>query len=111
MNDLNVTRFPLSDTLFTTIRSSVETDPGGERRIILYTSYGVVSGRVSAATFSAANRAKDPRLENSSRVTIDPDVLELEHVTVEHYSNHLPSGTFERLFVRLNDVRSFAMMD
>jgi hypothetical protein len=109
MNDPNVTRFPLSDTLFTTIRTSVETDPGGDRQIVLYTSFGVVKGRVSAATFGAANRTRDPRLENSSRVTIDPDVIELDNVTVEHYSNHLPSGNFERLFVRLNDVRGFSM--
>jgi hypothetical protein len=109
MSDSNATRFPLSDTLFTTIRSSVETGREAERRIHLYTSFGVVSGRVSASTFGAANRAADPRLENSSRVALDPDVLELEDVTVEHYSNHLPSGNFDRLFVRVVDVRAFTM--
>lgn len=108
-NDPNATRVRLSDTLFTTIRSSVETDPQGERRVVLYTSFGVVRGRVSAAAFGETNRSQDSRLENTSRVVIDPDLLELEGAAVEHYSNHLPTAAFERLFVRLSDVQGFAL--
>lgn len=51
----------------------------------------------------------DATVENTSRVTIDPDVLELAEVAVEHYSNHLPTGTYDRLFVRVADVQGFAI--
>ena len=107
--ELSPTRVRLSDALFTTIRSSVETDPMRQRRVVLYTSFGVVSGRVSASAFGETNRMADSSLENTSRVVIEPDILELEDVSVEHYSNHLPTGTFSTLFVRLAEVRGFAM--
>ena len=105
----NATRVRLSDTLFTTIRSAVETDPQRLRHLILYTSFGVVRGRVSAAAFEETNRMTDTRVESTSRVTVDPDVLELQNVAVEHYSNHLPTGAYERLFVRIDDVQGFAI--
>ena len=107
--DPNARRLRLSDTLFTTIRSSVETHPHGERRVVLYTSFGVVRGRVSASAFGESNRSQDSRLENTSRVIIDPDVLELDDASVEHYSNHLPTAAFDRLFVRLVDVQAFTL--
>jgi hypothetical protein len=103
------TRVRLSDTLFTTIRASVDTDPNGEVRIALYTSFGVVRGTVSATTFGRSNQAQDARLENTSRVLVDPDLLELEGVVIEHYSNHLPTANFPTLFVRLDDIRGFAV--
>jgi hypothetical protein len=105
----NATRVRLSDALFTTIRSAVETEPHRSHRLILYTSFGVVRGSVSASAFNESNRMLDSRVENMSRVTIEPDVLELETVAVEHYSNHLPTGSYDRLFVRVTDVQGFAM--
>ena len=107
--DPNPNRYRLSDTLFTTIRASVETDPFGHRAVVLYTDFGVVRGRVSASAFGDSNRMQDARLENTSRVIIDPDLLELDDATVEHYSNHLPTATFDRLFVRLDGVKGFAI--
>jgi hypothetical protein len=107
--DPSPNRYRLSDTLFTTIRASVETDPQGERRVVLYTEFGVVRGRVSASAFGESNRNADASLENTSRVIIDPDILELEQSTIEHYSNHLPTATFDRLFVRLDGVHGFAI--
>ena len=105
----NATRVRLSDALFTTIRAAVETEPHRSHRLILYTSFGVVRGSVSASAFNETNRMLDSRVENTSRVTIDPDVLELEGAAVEHYSNHLPTGSYDRLFVRVADVQGFAM--
>jgi len=105
----SIMRVRLSDALFTTIRSAVETDPARQAAVILYTTFGVVRGRVSAAAFGETNRMADARVENTSRVTIDPDVLEIEGCTVEHYSNHLPTGFYDRLFVRIDDVRGFAL--
>ena len=103
------TRVRLSDALFTTIRSAVEADPHSRHRLILYTSFGVVRGSVSAAAFEDSNRMGDTRVENTSRVTIEPDVLELNAATVEHYSNHLPTGSYDRLFVRVADVQGFSV--
>ena len=103
------TRVRLSDALFTTIRSAVETDPLRQHGLILYTSFGVVRGLVSAAAISDTNRMADARVENVSRITIDPDVLELSGASVEHYSNHLPTGAYDRLFVRVADVQGFAI--
>jgi len=37
-------------------------------------------------------------------------VIEINEVTVEHYSNHLASASFERLYVRLSDVLGFALV-
>jgi hypothetical protein len=36
-------------------------------------------------------------------------VLELSQALVEHYSNHLPSGSYDRLFVRVADVQGFSI--
>ena len=105
----NPTRVRLCDALFTTIRSAVDIDPSRRASVILYTSFGVVKGNVSAAAFGETNRMADQRVENTSRVTIDPDVLEIEGCSVEHYSNHLPTGIYDRLFVRIDDVQGFAM--
>ena len=102
-------RVRLSDALFTTIRAAVETDPLQQRRVILYTSFGVVRGSVSAVAIGDTNRMMDARVENTSRVVLDPDVLELEEASVEHYSNHLPTGSYPRLFVRIVDVQGFAV--
>ena len=102
-------RVRLSDALFTTIRSAVETDPTRQHRLILYTSFGVVRGHISANAFAETNRMMDATVENTSRVTIEPDVLELSEALVEHYSNHLPTGAYDRLFVRVSDVQGFAM--
>lgn len=102
-------RVRLSDALFTTIRSAVETDPTRQHRLILYTSFGVVRGSISANAFAESNRMADTRVENMSRVTIEPDVLELAEASVEHYSNHLPTGAYDRLFVRVSDVQGFAV--
>lgn len=107
----NISRVRLSDALFTTIRSAVETDSTRQHKLILYTSFGVVRGAISAAAFSETNRMADASVENTSRVTIDPDVIELADVAVEHYSNHLPTGTYDRLFVRVADVQGFAIDD
>jgi hypothetical protein len=40
-----------------------------------------------------------------------PEVVEVHDAAVEHYSNHLPTATFNRLHVRVDDVRGFAVLD
>lgn len=74
--------------------------------LVLYTSFGVVRGRTG---MSFAQEIIDDR--NGGTGTGSPvEVIELNDVTVEHYSNHLASATFDRLYVRLSDVHGFALI-
>lgn len=65
--------------------------------LVLYTSFGVVRGRTGL---------------NFSRELSEgaPQIIEISDVTVEHYSNHLPTGNFDRLYLRPEDVRGFAVL-
>ena len=68
------------------------------RHIVLYASFGVVKGRT---TLAFARHAGDTDLSQS-------EILELIEVTVEHYSSHLPTASFDQLYIRLSDIRAFA---
>jgi hypothetical protein len=99
----------MSDTLFTAIRSSLDADlTRTYSNLVLYTSFGIVRGRVSRNITDTLNTPRDSRLENSSRVRIDPDVLEMDDCEVEHYSNHLPTAHFNKLYVRIEGIQGFA---
>lgn len=82
------------------IKSSlVAGSPHSGGLLVLYTSFGVVRGRTGihfVQNLSSAEPSSDA-------------VIELNEVTVEHYSNHLPTATFPRLYVRLSDVLGFAI--
>lgn len=103
-------KFKMSDTLFTAIRASLDADfTRTYSNLVLYTSFGVVRGRVSRLTTDRLNLAANDSIENTtSRVRIEPDVLELDDCHVEHYSSHLPTGHFRKLYVRMEDIQSFA---
>jgi hypothetical protein len=100
----------MSDTLFTAIRSSLDADISRTySNLVLYSSFGIVRGKISRTVTDNLNMARDATLENNtSRVRIDPDVLELEECEVEHYSNHIPTAHFNKLYVRIEDVQGFA---
>ena len=70
--------------------------------LVVYTSFGVVKGRTGMAfhqeLMSQANGAEAPQL------------IELNDVIVEHYSNHLATASFERFYVRLSEVQAFALV-
>jgi hypothetical protein len=69
------------------------------RHIVLYASFGVVKGRT---TLAFARQAGDGDLSRS-------EILELVEVTVEHYSSHLPTASFDQLYIRLSDIHAFAL--
>jgi hypothetical protein len=96
-----------SDALITLLRSSLSAN--GEQsfgHLVLYTSFGVVRGRIGL-TFAQGLMSK----ENVGAETGTPqEVIEINDVTVEHYSNHLANATFDRLYVKLSDVLSFALV-
>ena len=105
MNDSRSTE-PVA-VLIELLRSSLT--PSGAQsfgHLVLYTSFGVVRGRIGLA-FSQGLISK----EGSGTETGSADaVVEMNDVSVEHYSNHLASANFDRLYVRLSDVLGFALV-
>ena len=98
-----------SDALIDLLKSSLTAD-GAQSfgHLVLYTSFGVVRGRIGLA-FAQALIGQ----ENGSQSETSPaqEVIELNDATVEHYSNHLPTASFDRLYVRLSNVHGFAMVN
>ena len=70
--------------------------------LVIYTSFGVLKGR-TGMTFHdellSQEKGGDP-----------PQLIELNDVIVEHYSNHLATANFERFYVRLSEVQAFALV-
>ena len=94
------------DALIALLRASLSAS--GEQafgHLVLYTSFGVVRGRIGL-TFAQGLIGSD----NGSESGAPHEVIEINDVTVEHYSNHLANATFDRLYVRLSDVLSFALV-
>ena len=95
-----------ADALITLLKSSLSIDgsqPFGH--LVLYTSFGVVRGRIGLAF--AQNLVSE---ESEGETLAHYEVIELNDVTVEHYSNHLANASFDRLYVRLSDVLGFALV-
>lgn len=92
-----------ADALIAVLKSSLSGDAGqAYNYLVLYTSFGIVRGR-TGLTFSQQHAEDaDHRWPQ--------EVIGLYDVTVEHHSNHLPSASFDRLYVRLSDVRGFALV-
>ena len=76
-------------------------------QLVLYTSFGVVRGRLG---FAFVQRLLGNN-GSESQANLMQEVIELDDASVEHYSNHLPMGSFDRLYVRLADVQGFALVD
>jgi len=96
-----------SEPLIALIKSSLSGNGAPSfGQLVLYTSFGVVKGRPGFAFIQALLN----HTEASSEFEIPPGVIELSDVTVEHYSNHLATASFERLYVRMDDVQGFAVV-
>jgi len=95
-----------ADALITLLKSSLSID-GTQAfgHLVLYTSFGVVRGRIGL-TFAQGLIGDGSEGETLTHY----EVIELNDVTVEHYSNHLANATFDRLYVRLSDVMGFALV-
>ena len=76
--------------------------------VAIYTSYAIDRGRISRS-----NLPTDGVDSTSSDLLHlrSPVLLEVEDATVEHYANHLAAARYERLFVNVNDICSFALTD
>jgi hypothetical protein len=107
--DAPAMKFRMSDTLFTAIRSSLDADKSRTfSNLVLYMPYGIVRGRIGRSVTDNLSVARDNRLENVSRLRIETDVLELDDVEIEHFHSHLPTARFAKLYVRIEDIQSFA---
>lgn len=94
-----------ADALINLLRSSLTADGVQSfAQVVLYTSFGVVRGRIG---YAFAQVLKGEQISNTNPFRA---VIELDDVIVEHYSNHLPKATFSRLYVRLSDVQGFALV-
>lgn len=95
------------NALLSLLKSSIAADGStsfGE--LVLYTSFGVVRGRVG---YAFAQRLSGHNGSDKDESSMD-EVVELNSASVEHYSNHLPTASFDRLYVRLSEVQGFALM-
>ena len=96
-----------ADALIALLRSSLNAS-GAQAfgHLVLYTSFGVVRGRIGL-TFAQGLISNE---NGGAQTGANYEVIELNDVTVEHYSNHLANADFDRLYVRLSDVLSFALV-
>jgi hypothetical protein len=91
--------------LFELLRTSISPDGANAfGHLVLYTSFGVVRGRTGLAFLQGLNHEEENRAVEESH-----PVIELNEVSVEHYSNHLPTASFDRLYVRIADIQGFAL--
>lgn len=94
-----------ADELILLLKASLMADGSQSfAQVVLYTSFGVVRGRIGH-NFAQVLKEEQTSKANSSRA-----VLELNDATVEHYSNHLPTASFNRIYVRLKDAHGFALV-
>ena len=96
-----------ADALIALLRSSLSAS--GEQafgHLVLYTSFGVVRGRIGLTFAQGLIGKDDSRADTGAPI----EAVEVNDVTVEHYSNHLANASFDRLYVRLSDVLGFALV-
>ena len=97
-----------ADTLISLIKSSLTSEGlQGFDHLVLYTSFGAVRGRIGLAFAQELTDREGRAAEGAASPT---DIIELNDVTIEHYSNHLPTASFERFYVRLADINGFALV-
>src|SRR5689334_487110 len=83
------------DTFFATLRALLLAD--GSRlhtNVVLYTQFGIVRGRI------ARNVVEQLKLT---------DTLEIDECEVEHFSSHMPTGHFAKLYVRATQIQGFVV--
>jgi len=97
-----------TDALISLLKSSL-TSEGAQTfgHLVLYSTFGVIRGRIG---FNFAQELSGHTDGTGGAIRSTREIIELDDVSVEHYSNHLPTANFERLYVRLADVQAFALL-
>jgi hypothetical protein len=67
--------------------------------LIVYAPFGIVRGELTQMSLQAA-----------ASLSGEGGVIELQRATVEHYSNHLPTGNYASLFTNLKEVSGFVIV-
>ncbi|MEN3332749.1 MAG: hypothetical protein V7641_2114 [Blastocatellia bacterium] len=94
-----------SDVLIRLLRAALTPDGSQSfNLLVLYTSFGVVRGRIG---YSFGQELMNP---DQGGPRLSESLIELNAVTVEHFSNHLANAVFDRLYVRLDEVKGFAFV-
>jgi len=94
-----------ADMLIRLLRASLTPDGAQSfNQLVLYTSFGVVRGRIG---YSFAQELKG---QENAGPRLSESLIELNAVTVEHFSNHLASAAFDRIYLRLDEVKGFAFV-
>ena len=75
-------------------------DERPELALLVYAPFGIIRGKLI-------------RKDNSSELISDSDhpFLLLSEVTVEHYSNHIPTASYAELSINLKDVQGCALVE
>jgi hypothetical protein len=101
-------RVAQADALIALLKSSLSSDGAQSfSQLVLYTSFGVIRGRIG---FNFSQELSGHTDEAGGAIRYSREVVELDDVSVEHYSNHLPTASFERMYIRLVDVQAFALL-
>lgn len=103
-----------ADALMSLIKASLTADSvAGFDHIVVYTSFGAVRGRIGMAFAQGLASGEDKAAGGaaSEDASSSYEIIELNDVTIEHYSNHLPTASFDRFYVRLADVHGFALVE
>jgi hypothetical protein len=91
-----------ADALIALLKDSLTGGPQAFGYLVIYTSFGVLKGRTGIAFHD--------ELLNPPEGAEPPQLIELNDVIVEHYSNHLATASFDRFYVRLSEVQGFALV-
>jgi len=86
------------DRLIELLAANLEERP--ELALLIYAPFGIIRGKLTRGTDSA-----------NAVPRIDQAMLVLEEVTVEHYSNHIPTANYRQLSINLSDVQGYAILE
>jgi hypothetical protein len=101
-------RVAQADALISLLKSSLSSDGSQSfNQLVLYTTFGVIRGRIG---FNFAQELTGHTDAAGGAIRFSREIVELDDVSIEHYSNHLPTASFERLYIRLVEVQAFALL-
>lgn len=69
--------------------------------LILYLPFGIVRGQVTADSPEAV----------IARLSVGQGLIEITQAVVEHYSNHLPTGNYDRLYIGVAQLTGFSIIE
>jgi hypothetical protein len=90
------------DRLTHLLAAKLEEKP--ELTVLIYAPFGIVRG-----TLVSSNNPIESASTSDQPVLMLPMLL-VSNVTVEHYSNHIPTASYDQLSINLNDIQGCALL-